>query len=125
MAELHLRPRRMPAGEFRLRVYLYEKGESTDTAGNPITTYTVLARSSRAYKRTLLTKELPLHTGEAEQHSTHEIGVKWTGYNIKAGWRVEIRYRGSRPNETYRVQTAEDYDGRGLYHRLRVSPVAG
>ena len=125
MAELHERPRKTPAGEFRLRVYLFEKVDTTDGAGNPVVEYVQQARTAKGYIRTLLTKELHQLSGQSEQHRTSEVGVKWTGYDIQPGWRIEIRYRGSRPTVTYHVQTVEDYDGRGLIQRLRVSPVDG
>lgn len=122
MAELHERPRLQPTGEFRLRCHLYEKTLVNTRAGHATTVFKELPRAVMGYKRTLLTKEQHQLSGQAEQHSIAEIGIKWSGYDVKPGWRVEIRYRGSRPSELYHIQTVEDYDGRGRVMRLRVSP---
>lgn len=123
MAELHLRPRLQPTGDFRLRCQLYEKVEVEGNQGFATANYIPLPVRPLGYKRTLLTKELHQLTGQSEQHSTAEIGIKWPPYEVRPGWRIEIVYRGRRLNELYHIQTVEDYDGRGRIMRLRVSPV--
>lgn len=123
MAELHLRPRLTPTGQFRLRCRLYEKVQVEGPQGFSVVEYQLLDRVPLAYKRTLLTKEQHQLSGQSEQHSIAEIGLKWPGYVIEPGWRLELVYRGVRPNELYHAQTVEDYDGRGRELRVRVSPV--